>query len=1009
VERAIEKNLAPKGIILGIKPLFDGVVAEGATAGFEVLAVGPDMKQRALPKVGWVLNRVRTRYQWYENYGNWNYEPITTRTRVASGEVALGLDGGTGLEAAVDWGNYELKLETLEGDYLSATYSFYAGWYAPVSSGNTPDTLEVGLNKDVYKIGEVAELRLVPRYAGTALVTVVSNRLIAMKTVEVVEGENLINLDVTEDWGAGAYVTASVIRPMNVAAGRNPARAIGLNWASVDPGAHRLSAEFLTPDEVGPRATMTAALKVGGVKPGDQAWVTIAAVDVGVLNLTGFKSPDPDGHYFGQRKLGMEIRDVYGRLIDGLQGAAGQIRSGGDGPLADRMQSPPPTEELVAYFSGPLLVDSDGLVSTDFDLPAFNGTVRLMAVVWSETGVGQASKDVLVRDPVVLTASLPKFLAPYDESRILIELAHAKGPAGDVGLAVSASDGLFVDTARMPTTVTLGKGEKVTLALPIAAPASGTPEISIALTMPDGQVLTKTLILPIRANDPEIARTTRVELPDGETFTLDGNVFAGFLPGTGRATLAVGPIARFDAPGLLSALDRYPYGCTEQITSKALPLLYFNQVATSLGLSEKQNVSDRIDQAIAEVLSNQSSNGAFGLWRPGSGDLWLDSYVSDFLSRARSKGFIVPQQAFRLAMDNLRNRINYAQDFEKGGEAIAYALLVLAREGAANIGDLRYYADAKAAEFATPLALAQLGAALASYGDQTRADAMFRLAGKRLDKVKNQKEGQFWRVDYGTNLRDTAAVLTLAVEAGSEVLDQRALALRITPAATVNRGRSTQENMWSLMAANALIEDTPADAFLINGVPAGGPVVQVLDAQTGADRVVEVLNQSGKSASTVLTAYGIPNEPEPAGGNGYAIDRFYYKLDGTQVSPDKVALNERLVVILKITPSQYSEARLMVSDPLPAGFEIDNPNLMKSGDVKALDWVKLNANPQNTEFRADRFLAAVDWSSKENFQLAYFVRAISPGTFRHPAASVEDMYRPQFRARTGVGTVKITP
>jgi alpha-2-macroglobulin len=1009
VERAIEKNLAPRGVLLGIKPLFEGVVAEGSNAGFEVLAVGPDLKQVALPRVGWTLNRVRTRYQWYENYGNWNYEPITTRTRVASGEIALGEDGSVGLEAAVDWGNYELKLETLDGEYLTASYSFYAGWYAPAASGNTPDTLEVGLNKDVYKIGEVAELRLVPRYAGTALVTVVSNRLIAMKTVEVVEGENLINLDVTEDWGAGVYVTASVIRPMNVAAGRNPARAIGLNWASVDPGAHRLSAEFLTPDEVGPRATMSAELQVGGVKPGDQAWVTIAAVDVGVLNLTGFEAPDPNGHYFGQRKLGMEIRDVYGRLIDGLQGAPGQVRSGGDGPLADRLQSPPPTEELVAYFSGPLRVDANGRVSTDFDLPAFNGTVRLMAVVWSETGVGQASKDVLVRDPVVMTASLPKFLAPYDESRILIELAHAKGPAGDVGLAVSASDGLFVDTSRMPTTVTLGKGEKVTLSLPIAAPASGTPEITIAMTMPDGQVLTKSLILPIRANDPEIARTTRVDLPDGETFTLDGNVFAGFLPGTGRASLAVGPIARFDAPGLLSALDRYPYGCTEQITSKALPLLYFDQVATSLGLSEKKNVTDRIDQAIAEVLSNQSSNGAFGLWRPGSGDLWLDSYVSDFLSRARGKGFIVPQQAFRLAMDNLRNRINYAQDFEKGGEAIAYALMVLAREGAANIGDLRYYADAKAGEFATPLALAQLGAALASYGDQTRADAMFRLAGKRLDAFKTQKEGQVWRVDYGTNLRDTAAVLTLAVEAGSDVLDQRALALRITPAATVNRARSTQENMWSLMAANALIEDTPADAFLVNGVPAVGPVIQVLDAQTGSDRVVSVLNQSGKSASTVLTTFGIPSEPEPAGGNGYAINRYYYTLDGTQVSPEQVTLNQRLVVILKITPSQYSEARLMVNDPLPAGFEIDNPNLMKSGDVKALDWVLLNANPQNTEFRADRFLAAVDWSSKDNFQLAYFVRAISPGKFRHPAASVEDMYRPQFRARTGVGTVEITP
>ena len=180
------------------------------------------------------------------------------------------------------------------------------------------------------------------------------------------------------------------------------------------------------------------------------------------------------------------------------------------------------------------------------------------------------------------------------------------------------------------------------------------------------------------------------------------------------------------------------------------------------------------------------------------------------------------------------------------------------------------------------------------------------------------------------------------------------------------------------------------------------------DAQTGADRTVEVLNQSGKTATTVLTTFGIPSDPEPASGNGYSIDRFYFTMDGKPVSPDHVRLNERLAVLIKVSPHRYSEARLIVNDPLPAGFEIDNPALVQSGDVAALDWLQLNASPQNTEFRAERFVAAVDWSSKDAFQLAYIVRAISPGKFHHPAASVEDMYRPQYRARTGVATVEIS-
>jgi len=1008
VERTIERNLAPQTPLLGIKPLFDGTLAEGATAEFNILAVGSDLKQHAMARVGWTLNRVRTRYQWYESYGNWRYEPITTRTRIASGETALSADGPTAINGAVDWGHYEVKLETLSGPYLSASYDFYAGWYASANSATTPDTLEIGLDKAQYAIGETAHLRLVPRYSGVALVSVVSNHLIAMKTVSVTKGENLIDLPVTEEWGSGAYVTVSVVRPMDVAGGHNPARSLGLNWARIDPGKHRLNVAFASANEVSPRATMTAALKVTGLVPGEQAFATIAAVDVGILNLTAFKSPDPVDHYFGQRKLGMDIRDVYGRLIDGLQGNPGHLRSGGDSPMAERLQSPPPTEDLVAFFSGPISVGPDGTVSADFDIPAFNGTIRLMAIVWSATGVGQADKEVLARDPIVVTASLPKFLAPYDQSRVLLEIAHATGPTGEVGLEISADGGLFVDTSGVPETVTLRAGEKVSVSVPMTAPASGTPLITVSLTTPGGKHLKKTLRVPIRANDPEVARTARVALADGVTFTLSEDVFAGYIPGSGHATLAVGPIAQFDAVGLLDSLDRYPYGCTEQITSKALPLLYFGDLATSLGLAQKKNVSTRIDQAIAEVLSNQSSSGAFGLWRPGNGDLWLDSYVSDFLSRARGKGFTVPAQAFRLAMDNLRNQINYAQDFEKGGEGIAYALMVLAREGAANIGDLRYYADTKSDAFGSPLALAQIGAALAYYGDQIRADDMFRRAAKRLDQHRIGSENPFWRNDYGTDLRDTAAVLTLAAEAGTNAIDQQALARRISPDALVGRARSTQENMWSLMAANALIDETPANAFLVDGAPSTGPVVQVLDAQTGAGQTVLVKNISGKTVPTILTTYGVPSDAEPAGGNGYSIARDYYTIDGQSVTSGHVALNTRLVVVLKITPKRQGGARLIVNDPLPAGFEIDNPNLLRSGDIAALDWLKPNTKTRHTEFRADRFIAAVDWTKTASFQLAYIVRAISPGRFHHPAASVEDMYRPQFRARTAPGDIVIS-
>ena len=960
------------------------------------------MQQKTGMQVQWTINRVRTRYQWYQYSGSWDWEPITSRTRVAEGTATLGADPVT-VGGLVEWGRYEIKVERTGADYVAASQDFYAGWYGAADASSTPDLLELSLDAASYRPGDTARVRIVPRYAGKALITVVSNRLIDMKAVEVVEGENVIELPVTDDWGAGAYVTASVIRPMDAEAGRNPARSLGLSYAPVDPADAKLAVSFETAAEIDPRGPMPVALKVDGITAGETAWVTVAAVDVGILNITGFQSPDPSGHYFGQRKLGMGMRDVYGRLIDGMNGAMGAVRSGGDGSGAGDQTSPPPTEELVAYFSGPIMVDGDGYARTEFTLPSFNGTVKLMAVAWSKTAVGEAEADVLVRDPVVVTASLPRFMAPGDTSRLLLEIVHASGPAGRVGLDV-AVQGVTL-TGAVPSGFELAENVKEVISLPITAGMAGLYDIDVTLSTPGGKVLTKTLKLPIQVNDPLTSRTSRFQLSSDKTFTFDNNVFAGFLPGTASATLAAGPIARLDAPGLLEALDRYPYGCTEQVTSRALPLLYLDEVAEAMGLEQRQTVAKRIDQAIERVLTNQSSSGAFGLWRASSGDFWLDAYVTDFLSRARAQGYGVPDIAFRSALDNLRNRVNSSADFDSGGEEIAYALYVLAREGAASIGDLRYYADVKGEDFATPLASAQVGAALAAYGDPTRADRMFAFAGRQIAGLPTD-EGQIWRSDYGTNLRDRAAVLTLAVEAGSEAINRDDLLNSIAPTEGVFNW-STQEQVWSLLAAHAMLEDGSYGDLTLNGQALSKPLVKVVEDDTAFDALA-LLNTGAKDATITLTTFGVPEVPEAAGGNGYSISRQYFTMDGDPVEPTEVKQGMRMVTVLTVKPFNGSEARLMVNDPLPAGFEIDNPNLMRGGDIRALDWLKLETNTRNTEFRQDRFLAAVDWRSKNEFRLGYVVRAVSPGVFHHPAASVEDMYRPQFRAQTDTGEITIT-
>jgi uncharacterized protein YfaS (alpha-2-macroglobulin family) len=1006
VERRLVLPVAAPEPLIGIRPGFDGVAPEGGEARFAIVAVGPDGGAAAMA-VKWRLERIETRWQWYDLWGNWNWEPVTTRTRVAEGELALGA-APADIAVPVAWGEYELSVTRADGAAGAppggASLRFAAGWYAAADAAATPDTLDVALDRPAYKAGDTARLRIVPRAEGTALIAVMSNRLIALRAVPVGAEPTTIELPVTEEWASGAYVTATLLRPMATASGRLPARAIGLAHAALDPGQRRLGATLRLPDETAPRAPLDIALEVSGIAPGETAFATIAAVDVGILNLTGFANPDPSAHYFGQRRLGIGIRDLYGRLIDGMNGAEGEVRSGGDAGFA-RFLAPPPTEETVAFFSGPVTVGADGIARTGFDLPPFNGTVRVMAVVWSPSGVGEAAADVLVRDPVVLDATLPRFLAPGDRGRMLIDLVHAKGPAGEVALEVEA-DG--VTLGPVPGRVTLGAGARVQLPVALLAEAAGSARISVRLVTPGGEVLERAFALDIRRNDPEVVRVVRVALAPGQTLEFGADILADFVAGTGRASVTAGPLAAFDAAGILTALDRYPYGCTEQITSRALPLLYLSEVAAAAGLGGSEAVADRIEKAIAGVLVNQTPAGGFGLWSgetsQGAG-LWLDAYVTDFLTRARAQGHAVPERALAAALDALRSQVNYAGDFEAGGGDLAYALMVLAREGEAAMGDLRYFADVKGDAFDTPIGAAQLGAALAAYGEQIRADRMFARAAAMLDDAGGRPEAALLRADFGTHLRDGAGVLALAAEAGSSVVSATDLAARLAAEAS-GRRLSTQEAAWLLMAAHGIARQTAAAGITIDGAPAGAaPVARVPDP--GAPPV-RVSNSGTTTESVSVAAFGVPLVAEPAGGSGYAITRRYFTPEGEPVETASVAVGTRLVAVIEVRPLEDGGGRIMVNDPLPAGFEIENPNLLRGGDLAGLGWLGETAVADHAEFRADRFLAALTAGSTAPLRLAYRVRAATPGEFHHPAAGVEDMYRPDRRARTAPGRLIVT-
>src|SRR5690606_11155088 len=202
-------------------------------------------------------------------------------------------------------------------------------------------------------------------------------------------GAASVPLKVGTDWGSGAYVVATLRRPLDALAQRMPGRAMGVQWFAIDRAAHTLSLDLQLPQTMKPNGRLSIPVKVGGLAPGEEARLVVAAVDVGILNLTNYKPPAPDDYYLGQRRLTAEIRDRYGQLIDGMQGSRGRIRSGGDMPTAE-LEGSPPSQAPLALYSGVVTVAADGTAEVVFDIPAFAGTARIMAIAWSGTKLGKA-------------------------------------------------------------------------------------------------------------------------------------------------------------------------------------------------------------------------------------------------------------------------------------------------------------------------------------------------------------------------------------------------------------------------------------------------------------------------------------------------------------------------------------------------------------------------------------------------------------------------------------------
>ena len=1022
VSESVRIPYRPRDLYLGIRPEFDGRVARDAPARFELAAVGADGASEAA-ELNWKLVEIDYHYDWYREGERWRWRRSRTVTTVNEG-VARTEAGATASISVdgLDWGRHELTVTGPDG--AEASHGFNVGWGGRVSEDGVeaPDRVQVSLTDERVQPGGTAEFTIVPPYDGDAQIVVATDRILSVETRPVSAEGTRVTLPVTDEWGEGAYLMVNVYSERDPVLDARPGRAVGVAYAPVNMDERTFDLTISAPDIVRPRQEQLIEVDIEN-GPREPVFLTLAAVDQGILNLTKFESPDPVSYYFGKKALGVSLHDDYGRLLNPNLGLPAEVRTGGD-QLGGEGLSVVPTR-TVSLYSGLVEVGRSRSAKIRFEIPDFNGELRLMAVAWSREGLGAADRSVTVRDRAPSELILPRFLAPGDEAVVTASIDNVELEDGRFNARLSAAGP--VDVAGGEITRQLPRGARADVPIRVEAGEAGVSRLRLDVEGPEGFDVSHDYRIQTRSPYLPVTRVSRAMMAPGETFGVSPELTEGLVPGSVGMTVSFSSLP-MDEGALYASLARYPYGCTEQAISRAMPLVYAQQLVELGAEDDGRDARTQVQQAVTRVLNRQSADGAFGLWREGDGSAspWLGAYTTDFLHRAKAAGYSVPDEAMDRAYGALQTVATgdawrvYGYDREVHESewhddtqarlmhrASAYALYVLAKAGRADLSRLRYMHDRELDKIDSPLARAHLGAALAVLDDRARAASAFDAAEQALGY---RNTGDY----YQTPLRDLAGILALAGEAGfTEFVDR--LSARLGDDAPDPEELTTQEKAFALLAVNALTDGDPGKFRMkTEGLGRGSDNDRryfLAESQISPD--VSFTYEGETAVYRTVMVSGAPQEAPAATAQDLGVRKRFTSLTGQGVNLEDLRQGERLVAIIELFPEENRRNPVILADLLPAGFEIETILRTADGDRRNADsgpfaWMGEISEVRTAEARDDRFVAAVDLFD-EPARLAYVVRAVTQGNFAMPGAVAEDMYRPEVNARSEPGRIAISP
>ena len=1005
------KNVAvnPYPAYLGLKQKFDGYARAGQAAAFNVVAINGHDEAVNLDDV-WI-KFYRVVYQNIvkkDQYGIYRYVSEEKDEILDSTRVSLSGEPAVISFTPIDYGAYKVKASAQGTAHISAIEFYAPGWgYSPWSMAH-PDRIELELDKKLYNAGERAKLLVKAPFEGKLLLTIEKDKVLDFKIYDLDSNSAEISLAVKKEYGPNVFVSATLIKSTTSLERFSPARAFGMARLSVDNSSTKLALTIDAPEIMKPRQKLDIKI-TSNMKKGTK--LTVAAVDLGILQLTDFRTPDPFEFFFGKKRPALQAYDIYSQIFPDIKAAESKLSPSGSAAYeASRKRHLNPINvrrvKPVALWSGVVSVGENGVADVSFDVPQFNGKLIIMAVGFSSQRVGSASAEVTVRDKIVIQESLPRFIAGGDKITTGVTVFNNTGKDGNIDVTTSISGPARLVSGKTVRLNLPSNGKGVAEFQFVADEKPGKVAFDIEAT--DGlEIARETVELPNRPGKPLLTRHgsgfVKADLPTKLKLPTD------WVEGTAQYDLKLSSAPGIRLAGGIQYLLSYPYGCVEQTTSKLFPMLYFADLAKFVQpeIFGTRGHEYFIAEGILKLSSMQLPSGAFVFWQ-GYPDVhpWGSVYASHFMVEARKAGYHVSDDVYNRMIEYLRRTAREATNENDRGISRIYAAYVLAKAGELDKSILNNLKLLNL-ELIPLYSRFQLAAAIAL---TTGVDDALWLIPVEIHPLQFEPETGGY---FDSDIRANSILLDVLSDIAPDNPSIPELVKVISEKIHIGGWYTTQSNAWALMALGKYFrsQETPnyTGTVVVNGKryrQFGTEDVTVSDIALGG-REIEVSISGQGTCYYYWQASGVSAERAVREfDNRLQVRREYLNSNGEPLESGTIRLGDQ--VVAKVTAEALDKGleNVIINDLLPSCFEIENPRILTSGK---LYWLPQGTQaPSYMDVRDDRMLLFTNLQPRNRFVYYYSLRVISRGDITIPPVAAECMYAPTIASSASSGQIMIS-